>query len=367
MTSASKPSGRTVVAVRQTPSTATESPSRSSPAKPPRSGAWRPPRPRSIPATAPSSSDDPGEHQPLTTPAAARARACPRRCAPTRPPAARSRRRRARSRPPDGQRPAGAEHHRGDEHPQLVDLARREQRAGQLGPALDQQRGRARGARARRARPRAGASRSPASSITSAPASRRARDPRRVGAGGGEDVERRLVDRADQRGVEPAAAAFESNTTRAGWRTAPGSSTSRAVSSGSSASAVPIPTATASASARQRWTRARLSGPEIHLESPLGGGGEAVEADRGLQRHQRQAGAGVLAKRLHQRAAPPRPRRRRRTRPRPPRRGGSPGRARMPSRSGRRSRSPPGRSRRRGSPRCRAAGGPGERRARGVT
>ena len=32
--------------------------------------------------------------------------------------------------------------------------------------------------------------------------------------------------------------------------------------------AVPIPIATASASARQRWTSARLSGPEIHFESP---------------------------------------------------------------------------------------------------
>jgi hypothetical protein len=40
------------------------------------------------------------------------------------------------------------------------------------------------------------------------------------------------------------------------------------VSCGSSASAVPIPTATASTSERQRCTSARLSGPEIHFESP---------------------------------------------------------------------------------------------------
>ena len=40
------------------------------------------------------------------------------------------------------------------------------------------------------------------------------------------------------------------------------------MSRASSASAVPIPIATASASARQRWTSARLSGPEIHFESP---------------------------------------------------------------------------------------------------
>ena len=59
--------------------------------------------------------------------------------------------------------------------------------------------------------------------------------------------------------------AWRSKTTRSGCR-AP--STSRAVSRGSSASTVPIPTAIASDSARQRWTRARLSGPEIQGESP---------------------------------------------------------------------------------------------------
>ena len=63
--------------------------------------------------------------------------------------------------------------------------------------------------------------------------------------------------------------AWESKTTRTGWRAASGS---RAVRSGSSARAVPIPTAIASESARQRWTRARLRSPEIQGESP-----EAVE------------------------------------------------------------------------------------------
>ncbi len=42
----------------------------------------------------------------------------------------------------------------------------------------------------------------------------------------------------------------------------------RAVRSGSSANTVPMPTAIASDSARQRWTRARLSSPEIQGESP---------------------------------------------------------------------------------------------------
>ena len=89
--------------------------------------------------------------------------------------------------------------------------------------------------------------------------------------------------------------AWRSKTTRSGWR-AP--STSRAVSRGSSASTVPMPTAIASDSARQRWTRSRLSGPEIQGESPGGGRGAAVEGHRQLQGDQRQAGAGVLAEGL---------------------------------------------------------------------
>ena len=96
---------------------------------------------------------------------------------------------------------------------------------------------------------------------------------------------------------------------------------------------------------------------------PRRGRGLAVERDRQLQRHQRQAGAGVLAERLVE-----------------PARGGGlgaggeddldaavaedlPGRGRRPSRSGPRRRSRRGRPRPRGSPRRRAAGARGGRTA----
>ena len=74
--------------------------------------------------------------------------------------------------------------------------------------------------------------------------------------------------RASRRAPSRAAGAPPSRRRRAAAAAAAGGSTSRAVRSGSSASAVPMPMATASASARQRWTSARLSGPEIHFESP---------------------------------------------------------------------------------------------------
>ena len=263
------------------------------------------------------------------------------------------------------QRPAGAEQLSG----------RRRRCSSSTSPAVEQRARRARprprpaarsarGARARRARRASRRSRSPASSITSAPASRSA--PTRAGSAPAAANTKSGASSIDRTSAESSGSrAFESNTTRAGWRTCSGN--------------VDV------ARGEQRVVGERgpdpdrdgvgLGAPAVDERAALGprdpprvagrGGGEAVEADRRLQRHQRQAGARVLAKRLHQRRAPPRPRRRRRTRPRRPRRAGSPARARRPSRSGRRSRSPRGRSRRRGSRRCRAAGGPGGRRARG--
>ena len=79
--------------------------------------------------------------------------------------------------------------------------------------------------------------------------------------------QRRLVDRADQRGVDGQPCVGVEDDP--GWAVARRPS-SRAVSSGSSASAVPMPTATASHSARQRWTSSRLSTLEIQRESPVG-------------------------------------------------------------------------------------------------
>ena len=146
--------------------------------------------------------------------------------------------------------------------------------------------------------------------------------------------------------------AVESKTTRRGWRATP---SMRAVSCGSSASAVPIPTATASHSARQRCASRRLSSPEIHFESPVARGDLAVERHRRLEEDPRAAGAGVLAEGLVEQ-----PRARGELavgdhRPRRPRRAGSRGRGRTPSRSGRRRRRRRGGCRPRGSRRCTAA------------
>ena len=106
-----------------------------------RSRSRAPASPRSIRSTAPELLDDPGEHQPLTTPAAARGRACPRPSAPTRSPAAARRRRPARRRRRRASGRPAAEQQRGDEQAQLVDLAGVEERARELGAALEQQRG----------------------------------------------------------------------------------------------------------------------------------------------------------------------------------------------------------------------------------
>ena len=107
---------------------------------------------------------------------------------------------------------------------------------------------------------------------------------------------------------------------------------------------------------------ARVAGDPLRVARR--GGGAAVERQRRLEHDQRPAGAGALAEGLVEQpgrgglgALGPLDLDARR-------RAGSPGRGRSPSRSGRRRRSRRGRSRRRGSRRCRAAGGPGGRRAR---
>ena len=194
---------------------------------------------------------------------------------------------------------------------QLVDLARAEERAGELRPALDQQRGDPAAAELveRGADP---PSRSPASSITSAPASRSAATRSGSARGAGQHVERRGP-RPSARAPSRAAAARPSRRRRAPAGAASGSSTSRAVSSGSSASAVPIPTATASDSARQRWTSARLSGPEIHRRVAARGRGEAVEADAPTSASPAAGRCARACETAGSRAGRPRPRRRRRS------------------------------------------------------
>ena len=153
----------------------------------------------------------------------------------------------------------------------LVDLAGLEEGAGQMRPALEQQRldvaraqlGRAPGPRAR---PRSGRSpsappRPAARSLSSGRVRRRARADhqhrRHVAAGALHQLGSRAA--GGPRSRRPRAAAGRPPRRRA----------RRAVSSGSSARPVPRPTATASHSERQRCARARLASPEIQCESPV--------------------------------------------------------------------------------------------------
>ena len=104
----------------------------------------------------------------------------------TRPPAAGPRRRSVPAPAPAASGLPAAEHQRGDEQPQLVDLAGVEERAGERRAALDQQRGDPRGGRARRA-PRASRALAVAGELDHLGAgAAQGVDPRRVGAGGGE-------------------------------------------------------------------------------------------------------------------------------------------------------------------------------------
>ena len=128
---------------------------------------------------------------------------------------------------------------------------------------------------------------------TSAPASSRAAM-RSAGASGAVTTRTGDWSRVAGAGESSGRRAWESKTTRRGWR-AP---SMRAVSSGSSARTVPMPTAIASDSARQRWTSSRLSGAGDPGRVAGGGRGLAVERHRQLQDDERQAGAGVLAEGL---------------------------------------------------------------------
>src|SRR5680860_1158502 len=121
ITSAAKESARTPRAVRQTPFTATESPSASSPASGLATESRAPSPSRSTAATVPVASTSPvnisaspipqpGDDQHVVVDAL------------------------------DGARLAPAGEQRRDEHPRLVDLARLEEDAGEVGAALEQQR-----------------------------------------------------------------------------------------------------------------------------------------------------------------------------------------------------------------------------------
>ncbi len=181
------------------------------------------------------------------------------------------------------QRPAvAAEQARGQEQRERVDEALADQAGGELGAALDQQRGdlarrpAARSASLQRRRRRA----------RSTPGGRR----RRAGRGHAQHGRRRR--RVARASCRPRSRPRRSNTTRSGWRSA-GGSASRGSSSGSSASAVPLPTATASNRARQSCTSRRLSGEEIQRLSPLARGDAAVEGRGQLEQHVRPAVDGV--------------------------------------------------------------------------
>ena len=297
MTSAPKRSPSTAVAVRQTPLTATESPSPSSPASARRErqahavgGRVRPRRP------SPRSCDEPGEH-------AAHHSLQPRGDQQVVADALAVERQRAQ-RVGDAldalalervARGAAAEQQRREEQADLVDLAGVEERARQVRAALEQDRRRRRSAPSWSSaeRTRAG-SFSPVATMTSAPAISSASVAARGAAretttvSGSSGAAATSCESSGRRAVE-------SKTTRRGWRWTP---STRAVSCGSSASAVPMPTATASTLARQRCARARLDSSEIHFESPVPRGDLAVERHRRLEQHPRPAGARVLAEGL---------------------------------------------------------------------
>ena len=269
----------------------------------------------------------------------------------------------APSPPASGLAPAPPEHDRGDEQPQLVDLAGVEEGACQGRAALEQEGGDARAARARRAPRRRG----PAD-----PRRRRSARPRRLRsasarspAAAGEAITTSGASPIEPTSREPSGRrASESKTTRVGWRT--------------------------SAAARGRSRREQrvvgergadpdadgvaLGPPAVHQRAaglagdPPGvaarGRHAAVEAEGRLQEDERASCAGVLSKRLIQKPRERPPPGRSPARPRRPRRGGFPGRGRSPSRSDPRRRSrrappPP-----RGWRRCTAAGARGARRAR---
>ena len=122
MTSASKPSGRSFVAVRQTPSTETESPCRSSPANAGPDPELRAPTAPSRSLDRPDLRDDPGEHRHHSRSRARTSMSSPTRSQSTASGRIASAIRSAAGAP--GERPAAAEHDRGDEQAQLVDLVR---------------------------------------------------------------------------------------------------------------------------------------------------------------------------------------------------------------------------------------------------
>ena len=244
---------------------------------------------------------------------------------------------------------------------QLVDLARREEAAGQGGAALDQQRGHARAGPSSSSAAGIAAGPSPATGTISAPA--RGELGRALGRsrGGGEDDHRRLVECLQQLRVERQASP--------GVEDDPRRLPARADVAGGEQGIVGERRADADgdrvglgAPAMDQLAAAAAGDP---LRVARGRRGAAVEAHRRLADDQRPAGARVLAEGLDQSPCRRPPRRPRRSRPRSPRRAGSRGRGRWPSTTGRRCRSRRERSRRRRSRPCRGAGGPGGRTARG--
>ena len=237
---------------------------------------------------------------------------------------ARARRRRSRRRRCPRRRSSrvrAAEHDRRDEHARLVDLARLEEGAGEVRAALEQER----------------------LDVARAELVERVLHARGLVLAGGDDhvhagglerlrprCARRRASRRRSAAPRPRRCtscessgrrASESNTTRRGWRATP---STRAVSCGSSASAVPMPDGhgVGLGAPAVRARAARLAGDPLGV---AGAGGDlAVERHRGLEDHERAAGAGVLAERLVEQPRGLARSRRPRSRPRRPRRAGCP-------------------------------------------
>ena len=206
-----------------------------------------------------------------------------------------------------------------------------------------------------------GAGRCPPATRISAPASRSASS-RGVGLGAGDDEDRRLVEGLEQLGVERQAGLASRRRRGAGWRAAVD------VAGGEQR-------VVGEDGADADGDRVGFGAPAVDEVAALLAGdpggvarrgrGAAVERHRQLQRHQRQAGAGVLAEGLVEEARGRRLLARRRSRPRRPPSRRIPGPRPAAFSLGIVGGDHDARDARpRGSPRRRAAGAPGARRAR---
>ena len=266
MTSASKAPARDPVAVRQTPETAIESPSASSPASSEAIADARAGRVALDPLDRSDRRDRPVNI--VTTLASGRGRARPRR-------SDRHSTDSARSASPIVPAPTPPSNGRASVPPSRIGAKKRRSSSsspasrndpGQRRSALEQDARDPAAAELVERRPRPEPAPSPGQAMTSTPAavSASTRGPRRVGAD--DHDHRSLGDGGDDPALERQPGARVEDRPGCGWRRRGRPRERSAGRRRRPRSRSPI--ATASRSARQRWTSSRDAAPEIHLESP---------------------------------------------------------------------------------------------------